>query len=715
MTESLYSTYWYRITNLKPMLRDAVIISRHIYRGEIWYVLRNGLNQRNHRFNTAAYTLIAQMDGEKTVQEIWENTGRLSLDTSPTQDEVIRLLGQLNDADLIQSDILPSTVELVRQFRGKQNSNWKQRVSNPFSLRFSLLDPDRFLEKWRFLATPLFTWSAFVLWLIIVLCALAATVINWSELSNSLSDQLFSTGNLLMLWLIYPLIKLLHEFGHAFAVKKWGGEVHEMGIMILAMTPIPYIDATASGFFPEKRHRIAVAAMGMMVELLVACLALFVWLNVETGLVSTIAYNLMLIGGISTVLFNGNPLMRYDGYYMLSDLIEIPNLAQRSHKYLAYLLKRYLFSIKTIDSPVTDSGEKYWFLLYGPLAFCYRILVLVGLIWLFSQHFFFIGILIAVWGGFSLLILPAVKGLTQFLTFPGMQDRRFRLAALVGSAVLGSVMLIFVFPMPLWTTAQGIVWLPEQSIIRAGTDCEIVEVLAPMEQMVAKNTPLLSGTDPFLETQIEIYKALQAELYAGYNAQPLHKRVKRKLLLDEIQRVKGDLGQAKEKLKKLLVCSPIQGNFILMDTRQMVGRFVKKGEKLGYIISEHRPIVRVVVRQADIGLVRKRLTRVEARLVEQPGTTLTADVQRIFPAAVNQLPSAALGIDGGGDIPVDPTDPEGLRALDTIFQVDISLPEKVKNTHIGQRVYIRFEHGTMPLAGQWYRSLRQLFLRNFYV
>jgi len=191
--------------------------------------------------------------------------------------------------------------------------------------------------------------------------------------------------------------------------------------------------------------------------------------------------------------------------------------------------------------------------------------------------------------------------------------------------------------------------------------------------------------------------------------------VKRKLLLDEIQRVKGDLGQAKEKLKKLLVCSPIQGNFILMDTRQMVGRFVKKGEILGYIISEHRPIVRAVVRQADIGLVRKRLTRVEARLVEQPGTTLTADVQRIFPAAVNQLPSAALGIDGGGDIPVDPTDPEGLRALDTIFQVDISLPEKVKNTHIGQRVYIRFEHGTMPLAGQWYRSLRQLFLRNFYV
>ena len=125
--------------------------------------------------------------------------------------------------------------------------------------------------------------------------------------------------------------------------------------------------------------------------------------------------------------------------------------------------------------------------------------------------------------------------------------------------------------------------------------------------------------------------------------------------------------------------------------------------------------VRAVVTQADIGLMRKRLTGVEVRLAEQSATPLQAEIERIVPAADLNLPSAALGTGGGGDIPVDPTDPEGLRALDTIFQLDISLPEQVKNPHIGGRVYVRFEHGRMPLAMQWYRSLRQLFLRKFYV
>ncbi|MCP4878249.1 MAG: hypothetical protein GY896_22585, partial [Gammaproteobacteria bacterium] len=340
MSESTFSTYWYRVANLKPVLRDAAIISRHVYRGQPWYVLRNSLSGRNHRFNAAAYALIGQMDGQRTVQEIWENTDKLSIDASPTQDEVILLLGRLHDADLIQSDILPSTVELFRQAQGQPSNGWKQRVSNPFSLRFPLCDPEWLLERWRSLAAPMFSRGTFILWLLVVLSAIVAAVMHWPELSGSLADKLFLPSNLLLLWLVYPLVKILHEFGHAFAVKKWGGEVHEMGIILLALTPIPYIDATASSSFPDKHRRIGVAAMGMMVELLLASLALFVWLNVETGLISALAYNVMLIGGVSTLLFNGNPLLRYDGYYIFADLFEIPNLGQRSTRYLGYLLQR---------------------------------------------------------------------------------------------------------------------------------------------------------------------------------------------------------------------------------------------------------------------------------------------------------------------------------------------------------------------------------------
>lgn len=715
MSESLFSTYWYRVANLKPVLRTDAVISRHVYRGQPWYVVQNSLNGRNHRFNAATYALIGQMEGYRTVQEIWDNTGKMSPDALPTQDEVIRLLGRLHDADLILCDILPSTVELFHQAQGQPSNSWKQRISNPFSVRFTLWDPDRFLEKWRFLAAPVFARGALLVWLLTVLTALIAAVMHWPELSGSLADNLFSPSNLLLLWLIYPLVKILHEFGHAFAVKKWGGEVHEMGIMLLALVPIPYVDATTSASFPEKQRRIAVAAMGMMVELLLASLALFVWLNVETGLISALAYNLMLIGGVSTVVFNGNPLLRFDGYYLLSDLVEIPNLGQRSTRYIGYLVQRYLLGIETADSPVTAPGEKGWFLAYGPISFCYRIAVLIGLIWLVSSHFFFVGVLIALWGIVSLLILPAVRSLSRFLNSPAVRNRRSRMIAIGGGATLGLMLLLFVFPMPLWTTTQGVIWLPEQSVIRAGADCEVVEVLAPVEQTVARDEPLLRGIDPFLEVEIEVYEAQLAELYARYNAQPLHERVKRKILTEEIALVKGDLQQAEEKLEKLLVRSPAQGNFVLIDARNLVGRFVKKGELLGYIIPEHRPTIRTVVSQDDIGLVRERVSGVEVKLAEQPNRSLKAEIERIVPAADLNLPSAALGTAGGGVVAVDSTDPDGLRALESLFQLDLSLPEEVNDPHIGGRVYVRFEHGSMPLAMQWYRSLWQLFLRKFYV
>jgi putative peptide zinc metalloprotease protein len=715
MAESLFSTYWYRVAKLKPLLRDSTDISRHIYRGQPWYVLRNRLNGRNHRFNAAAYALIGQMDGQRTVQDIWDNAGGLSADALPTQDEFIRLLGRLHDADLIQSDILPSTMELVRKVRGGENRGWKQRAANPFSLRFALWDPDRFLRKWGRFVDPFYTRGSFALWLLIVLAALVLAGLHWPELSGSLSDRVFAAHNLVLLWLIYPLVKILHEFGHAFAVKKWGGEVHEMGIMLLVMTPIPYIDASSSAAFPEKERRIAVAAAGMAVELLLASLAFFVWLNVETGLVSAIAYDVMLIGGVSTLLFNGNPLLRYDGYYILTDLIEIPNLAQRASRYFGYLIQRCLLGTGAAESPATDPGEKGWFLIYGPVAFCYRIAVLAGLVLLVSGRFFVVGLLIGAWGAISLLIYPALRRLRQFLKSSAAHERRLRLAGIGGTLALGMALLLFIVPVPLRTSTQGVVWLPEQSVIRAGTDCEIVDLLAPVEQRVAKNAPLIRGADPFIEAQIEIIKARLEELYASYHAQPLHKRVERTMILEEIKLVKGDLRHAEERLEKLIVHSPAQGRFILTEADNLPGRFVKQGDLLGYIIDGHRPTIRAVVNQADIGLVRERTTGVAVRLAEQSATVWPAEIERIVPAAGINLPSAALGTSGGGKIPVDPTDPKGLRSLRSIFQIDIRLPEQIVDPHIGGRVYVRFEHGGMPLIMQWYRGLRQLLIRKFYV
>jgi putative peptide zinc metalloprotease protein len=183
-----------------------------------------------------------------------------------------------------------------------------------------------------------------MLWgLAVVLPALVLAGVHWHELTANLSDQVLATHNLLLLWLIYPLIKALHELGHGYAVKAGDGEVHEMGIMLLVLAPIPYVDATAAGAFRSKWRRALVGAAGMLVELFLAGIAMLLWVARRTRPGALDRLQRRLVAGASTLLFNGNPLLRYDGYYVLADLIEMPNLGNRSNQYWQWLAKRYLF------------------------------------------------------------------------------------------------------------------------------------------------------------------------------------------------------------------------------------------------------------------------------------------------------------------------------------------------------------------------------------
>ena len=715
MKDSVFSTYWYRVARLKPALRDTVAITRHIYRGQPWYVLQNTLNGRSQRFNVAAYNIIGQLDGRKSVQEIWDSAAAQAGDACPSQDEVIRLLGKLHDADLVQSDILPSTAEAFRKSEAVTSGSIGRQVSNPFALRFPLFDPDRFLQRWIHVVSPVFTRPALMLWAAAVFWGMITMLQHWNEISSAVMEQALLPENLVIIYLVYPFMKTLHELGHAFAVKRWGGEVHEAGIMLLALTPVPYVDASASAAFPEKRNRIVVAAMGMMVELLLASIALLIWLEVEPGIVRSIAMNVMIVGGVSTILFNGNPLLRYDGYYILCDLIEIPNLAQRSVRYIGYLVQRYVVGIQDAESPAMAPGERFWFLLYGPAAFIYRIAVVIGIAWFISGYFFFFGVAVAVYGLFTLLIVPAVRAVSNFFTRSAVAERQGRIIAAIG---LGAVVLsgfLFFFPIPLWSTSQGIIWLPEQSIIRAGADSEILEVLVPEGSTVSRGTPLIRGDDPFLNAEIAANRALLDELYATWRSLSMFEQVKRKIVQDKIRVVKDELERLSQEQQSLIIRSPADGRFILADFRNLPGLFVKRGQVIGYVVGEHAPLIRTAVTQEHIGLVQKGVSRVEVKIPESMADTLEASILRVVPEAEVQLPSASLGTAGGGPIPVDPADPEGRRALVSFFQIDISVPHKVSAPHIGERVYVRFDYGTMPVGMQWYRSLRQLFLKRFHV
>lgn len=711
---ALYSTYWYRVAAIRPRLRSHILLHRHTYRGSNWYILQDPSANRQHRFNKTAYSIIALMDGSRTLEEIW-NTITSSLgDDTPTQDEIIHLLGRLHAADLLQSDIPPNTLEMIDR-QDRQRSKWKQRLNNPFALRFPLIDPDQFLAKWMPLVKPLANRATILLWFLTVGSALLLAILNWPDLTHNLADKVLTPKNLFLLWLIYPLLKLMHELSHAFVTRIWGGEVHEMGIMLLALTPIPYVEASASTAFPEKEKRMAVAAAGMAMELLVASLALFLWLSVESGLISAIAYNIMLIGSLSTLLFNGNPLLRFDGYYILADWIEIPNLASRSSRYLGYLLQRYLFGIEEATSPVTAPGERPWFICYGIASFLYRMSILTTLALFVSSKFFFIGILIALWAVCSQLIVPAIRHSYNFYNSSGGRRKRTRIIASSLSIAVTTMILFFIVPVPLRTSAQGVVSLPEYSQIRAGTDCFLTEILVQDETMIQKGDALLRCTDPFLESEVRILAANHEEALARYHAVPLQSRVRRELLKEEVFSTRAELDRAQERRHELTIRSPKQGLLVLPDVHKLPGRFVKQGTLLGYVIGASEPAAIVVVSQWDIALVRERTRSVELRLASHLDLPLPATINREIPAASYSLPSTILGSSGGGNIPVNPADPDGIQTLSKTFQLELHLPIQKEAIRVGERAYALFDHGHEPLALQWYRTLRQLFLRQFHV
>ena len=343
MAASLFDPSWYRVANVRPRLRDHAEFHRHHYRGERWYVLQDHTSERFHRFTPSAYQLIGLINGQRTIQQIWDLLVENNADAVPTQSEIIRLLGQLHGADVLMSDIPPDVEELFQRYQKRQSSQRWQKLKTPLAIRIPLFDPDKFLSATNGLGRLIFSKLGAALWLLVVGVALFLTLQHWPDLTENVTEKVLSPQNILLLWLSFPIVKACHEFGHAFATKAWGGEVHEMGVMLLVLMPIPYVDASAASAFREKRRRVIVGAAGMMVELFLAAIALFVWLNIEPGFARAIAYNVMLIAGISTILFNGNPLLRFDGYYIFADAVEIPNLAARSNKYITYLIQKYAF------------------------------------------------------------------------------------------------------------------------------------------------------------------------------------------------------------------------------------------------------------------------------------------------------------------------------------------------------------------------------------
>lgn len=697
-------------------MRAHVKIVRQSYRGQLWFVIQDQAAERAHRFSPAAHYFIGLMDGVRSVQELWDATSAKLGDQAPSQEQAIQLLGQLHAADALLCDVPPDSLEVFRRHQRHERMLWKRRLWSPLALRFPLLDPDRFLQRTLPYVQPLFSWIGVLLWLVVVASGAVLAAAHWTDLTEDIVDRVLSPGNLVLLWFVYPAVKSLHELGHAYAIRKWGGEVHEIGIMLLVLSPVPYVDASASWGFADKRKRMVVGAAGIAVELFLGALALFVWLAVEPGAVRAIAYNVMLISGVSTLLFNGNPLLRFDGYYVLTDAIEIPNLGSRSNQYIGYLFQRYVLGVKDAESPAYSTGERVWMAVYGIASFVYRIFITFIIVLFIAGKFFFIGILLAIWAVATQVLMPMGKSLSFLFSSPTLRRQRGRATLTSILLLLALAVLLFLVPAPKWTRAEGVIWVPEDAQVRAGADSFIVELIGPVGGAVHRGQPLIRAEEPFLGTRVEVFRAQLRELDAKYDALMPTDRVQAAIVGEQIVSAKANLRRALERESELVFRSPASGTFIVPNAADLPGRFVTKGQLVGYVVEPGAPATaRVALLQDDIAAVRQSTRSVQVILAGWEARPVMADIRRELPGASVHLPTAALGTSGGGPISVDPRDKEGVTALRQVFQMDLSLPQVAYADYLGSRVHVRFDLGFEPVGIQMYRALRRLLLRQFNV
>ena len=713
MSGALLSPLWYRVSALRPRLRASVQVRRQLHREQLWYQLADTGTGRRHRMNAAAYQFIGHLDGERTAGEVWDALVTQTGDTALTQDDAIRVLGQLNMAGLLQCELTPDIERLFRQYRQQvRRRRWLEL--NPLAVRVRLFNPTRLLTAFDPWLKRLFQPFTFAVWLAVILPALLLAAHHWPALSAFAAAHLESPRYLLIGWCAYPLIKAIHELGHALAVRRWGGEVKDVGFTLFVLVPAPYVDASAASGFTSRSQRAIVSGVGIMVELFIAALAFYVWLNVQAGWVSDITFVVMLIASVSTVLFNGNPLLRFDGYHLLCDVVDLPNLDTRSRAWWSNLLQRRVFGMDAPAPPVA-AGERKWLLFYAPLALIYRIYIgLLIALWI-SVKSVLLGLLVALAAVILLLLMPLhalVRTITQ--SAQGAQRQRsVRRLQLVAAAVL---LLLAVVPLPYGTVSEAVVWLPEQAEVRAQTDGFVRDLRVRDGDAVNPGQVLAVLDDPvLLAKQAEAHSRLLGLRVQYFNTLQSD-RLQAQNFSEALAHAEAEITHIDTRIAQLEMRSQLAGRMVITRQDDLPGTFLKRGQPLGYVFAPGAVVVRAVVADEDAALVRLRTRGATVWLDERPGALISGRVTRDVPAATFKLPSAALADQNGGSVPTDPADNDHLRTLQPVFTVDVTLSEYATEhaiERIGGRAWVRFDFGFEPLALQWARAAGQLLLKHF--
>ncbi|HMO15346.1 MAG TPA: biotin/lipoyl-binding protein [Pirellulaceae bacterium] len=505
-------------------------ISASEFQGEKCWIIKDPVSLKYFRIREPEFVVFNMLNGRTTLNQIQASLSRLFGGASVELAHVRALIGSLFQRGLLVSQRLGQATRLLDRRHKVRRARLISQVTNLLSIRFPGIDPEKFLS-WLYPKVSWFFHPICVL-LCFVIVALAGllVLVNANEVYHRLPQmqQFFGIDNLLLMGCVFMITKSLHEIGHGLACKHFGGECHEIGFMLLVLMPVMYCNTSDSWILRNKWHRMAIGAAGMYVEVLIASLCTFIWWYANPGIISTICLNIIFLSSLTTVVFNANPLMRFDGYYILSDFLEIPNLTQKSRAALLNKLRVWCLGLPPLPARMLPSRNQVAFASYSIASFVYRWVILFSILWFISKVFEpyglqVIGQYMIAASLFGLIVVPIFK-LTKFFSMPGIRSHIHRGRMLLTFFVVALLLfLVMWIPVPQYVYAPLTMRPQNAKAVYVKQPGVLVECYVEVGQAVKAGDPIarlqdldteakliqVEGHARQLETEVELLSRLE--------------------------------------------------------------------------------------------------------------------------------------------------------------------------------------------------------------
>lgn len=649
VTHASHSTI--QLAGIVLKLRDDLTFSVREYGGAFVYCIEDELKSRFYRVGLAEYTFLSLLDGRRTFADALGQTATVARQDALTESDAAALCRWLVENGLASTAESRSSLRLfeaANQIReGRAKSRW-----NPMFVKLPLCNPDRIMQVGAAVAGWIFSVPALLLWLLVVSVGALCVAIRWSE-ATSMSSHIVSPQNWFWLAATTVVLKLLHEFGHGIACRYFGGSVREAGVMTILFVPLPYVDVTSAWRLERRWQRIMVSAAGMYCELFLAAIAAVTWYNTSPGLLHQHAFAVMFSASLVTVLFNLNPLMRFDGYFILTDIFEQPNLAGHAQQRLKSLASQWILGLPATATALPE-GRPTLVLLYGIAAFVWRVVVCVGLIATADAMFFGSGVVLAVIA-ISLWVVVPVFRLVKFIAV-GSDTQQPNLRRVAMIAGMAATLLLFIANRP-WhehIQAPAIVDYDPIVEIRCGVSGFVQAVNVRAGERVLRDQVLVELRNP--ELQLQQTQLLSELAQSQQRGRVFHQRQEIAAWQVEVataESISDRLRQLEKRIANLTIRSSVEGIIVENRLRNLQGTYVKSGTPVVSVGEANTVKVMALVSEENLHVFQNHVLKTIDVHIHGDGThILPGQLEQIAPRGSTQIPHPAFSATAGGPLDV---------------------------------------------------------------